>query len=209
MSKGKKGRKGVLTPKISEELLTARENGLNQRDCAFYANINPSTLNNWLFIGKNSKRGKYHNFWLKWERSQVNRSAALLSYMLKEAEHGDWRAADKLYTIHQNNIKSDHENFNTDNVDFNKLSPDEVDSLKDEIKYISLVNLKDYLLNNNISSDVKVDKCMRFISIFNTSMDENLNFNADNKSYMDDFIKAQSQYMDKLIELEKVKKEEV
>lgn len=48
MSKGKKGRKGVLTPKISEELLTARENGLNQRDCAFYANIPPSTLNTWL-----------------------------------------------------------------------------------------------------------------------------------------------------------------
>ena len=29
------------------------------------------------------------------------------------------------------------------------------------------------------------------------------------KSYMNNFIKAQSQYMDKLIELEKAKKEEV
>ena len=201
MSKGKKGRKGVLTPKISEELLTARENGLNQRDCAFYANIPPSTLNTWLKNGEKAKSGKYHNFWLKWERSQVNRSAALLSYMLKEAEHGDWRAADKLYTIHQNNIRSDHENFNTDNVDFNKLSPDEVDSLKEEINYISLVELKDYLLNSNASSDVKVDKCMRFISVCNSSVDENPNIKSDGKDHMEIFSKAQRDYMDKLIEL--------
>ena len=57
MSKGNKGRKGVLTPKISEELLTARENGLNQRDCAFYANIPPSTLNTWLKMVKKLKVG--------------------------------------------------------------------------------------------------------------------------------------------------------
>ena len=121
--------------------------------------------------------------------------------MLKEAEHGDWRAADKLYTIHQNNIRSDHENFNTDNVDFNKLSPDELSSLKDEIEYISLVNLKDYLLNNNISSDVKVDKCMRFISTCNTSVDEDPNIKKDGKDHMEIFSKAQRDYMDKLIEL--------
>lgn len=201
MSKGKKGRKGVLTPKISEELLTARENGLNQRDCAFYDNINPSTLNTWLKNGEKAKSGKYHNFWLKWERSQVNRKLVLLNSMFKEAEHCDWRAAYNLYTIHQNNIRSDNENFNNINVDFNKLSPDEMSSLKEKIKYISLVKFKDYLLNSNAPPDVKIDKCMRFISTCNTSVDEDPNIKKDGKDHMEIFSKAQRDYMDKLIEL--------
>ena len=121
--------------------------------------------------------------------------------MFKEAEHGDWRAADKLYTIHQNNIRSDNENFNNINVDFNKLSPDELSSLKEKIKYISLVKFKDYLLNSNAPPDVKIDKCMRFISTCNTSVDEDPNIKKDGKDHMEIFSKAQRDYMDKLIEL--------
>ena len=75
------------------ELLTARENGLNQRECAFHADINPSTLNNWLSIGKNSKRGKYHNFYDDWEKAQVNRKAVLLNSIFKESQKGDWKAS--------------------------------------------------------------------------------------------------------------------
>ena len=39
MSNKKRGRKGVLTPEISEELLTAREDGLNQTECAIYVGL--------------------------------------------------------------------------------------------------------------------------------------------------------------------------
>lgn len=93
MSAKKRGRKGVLTPKIREDLLTARENGLNQTECAIYVGLSSSTLSKWLSIGEKAKRGKYRKFWLDWEQSKVKRKAILLQSIFNKSQNGDWKAS--------------------------------------------------------------------------------------------------------------------
>lgn len=57
MAKRKVGRPKKLDD-VREKLLVAHEKGLDLEDCAFYVNIDPSTLRKWLRRGEFDKRGK-------------------------------------------------------------------------------------------------------------------------------------------------------
>ena len=95
MGKRKVGRPTKLDD-VREKLLVAHENGLDLEDCAFYVNIDPSTLRKWLRIGESAKRGKFHNFWIDWQKAHVKRELVLLRVCYdasQEKIEGDWKSA--------------------------------------------------------------------------------------------------------------------
>lgn len=95
MPKNKVGRPTKLDD-VREKLLVAHENGLDLEDCAFYVNIDPSTLRKWLRIGESAKRGMFHNFWIDWQKAHVNRELVLLLVCYRATQgnfEGDWRSA--------------------------------------------------------------------------------------------------------------------
>lgn len=95
MAKRKVGRPKKLDD-VREKLLVAHEKGLDLEDCAFYVNIDPSTLRKWLRRGEFDKRGKFHNFWIDWQKAHVNRELVLLLVCYRATQgnfEGDWRSA--------------------------------------------------------------------------------------------------------------------
>ena len=95
MGKRKRGRPTKLDD-VREKLLVAHENGLDLEDCAFYVNIDPSTLRKWLRIGESAKRGKFHNFWIDWQKAHVKRELVLLRVCYDASQEkidGDWKSA--------------------------------------------------------------------------------------------------------------------
>lgn len=88
--------------KLDEDMIkflcTAHENGAPQTVCAKLANIDRKTLYNWIQKGKHSKRGKFHDFYVKWE----NADGKFQTYHLRNiTEHAkkDWRASRYLLEV--------------------------------------------------------------------------------------------------------------
>lgn len=93
-----------LNENMIEKLCDARKSGLSVKDCAYVAGIGKATLYRWIEKGKKSKRGKYHEFYLNWEKSEVE---FRLYHIKKINESKDWRASQYMLTV------SDPERYNT------------------------------------------------------------------------------------------------
>ncbi len=58
-----------FSEEICNEVCSYREEGLSMKYCADLAGIHRNTLTNWINKGKKAKSGKYHDFFLKWNRA--------------------------------------------------------------------------------------------------------------------------------------------
>lgn len=72
------------------------EKGLPLKYCADIAGVARSTVYNWMEKGKNSKRGKYHDFYKDMQRAK---SKFIAHHQLKIAESKDWRASQYLLQV--------------------------------------------------------------------------------------------------------------
>ena len=72
------------------------EKGLPLKYCADIAGVARSTVYNWMDKGKQSKRGKYHDFYQDMQRAK---SKFIAHHQLKIAESKDWRASQYLLQV--------------------------------------------------------------------------------------------------------------
>jgi len=81
---------------IVEKLCTAHENGLPQKACAQYCGIDRKTLYRWLKKGEEAKRGKYRDFYMKWQKA----NAKFQLYHLKKINDSQsWMASQYLLQV--------------------------------------------------------------------------------------------------------------
>ena len=81
---------------ITERLCTAHENGLPQKACASLCGIDRKTLYRWLKKGEEAKRGKYRDFYLKWQKA----NAKFQLYHLKKINDSQsWMASQYLLQV--------------------------------------------------------------------------------------------------------------
>ena len=89
-----------MASKFNEDACTCLtenyEKGLPLKYCADIAGVARSTVYNWMEKGKQSKRGKYHDFYLDMQRAK---SKFIAHHQLKIAESKDWRASQYLLQV--------------------------------------------------------------------------------------------------------------
>lgn len=88
--------------KLDEDMIkflcTAHENGAPKTVCAKLAGIDRKTLYNWIQKGEKAKRGKFHDFYLEWEKADGKFQTYHLTNITKKAEE-DWRASQYLLQV--------------------------------------------------------------------------------------------------------------
>ena len=81
---------------ICKELIIAHENGLPRNACASIVGINRRTLYDWLKKGEKAKKGKYHEFYLRWLKAE----ARFQAYHLKKINDSkSWTASQYLLQV--------------------------------------------------------------------------------------------------------------
>ena len=81
---------------ICRELIIAHENGLPRNACASIVGINRRTLYDWLKKGEKAKKGKYHDFYLRWLKAE----ARFQAYHLKKINDSkSWTASQYLLQV--------------------------------------------------------------------------------------------------------------
>nr|WP_302577926.1 hypothetical protein [Methanobrevibacter arboriphilus] len=127
--------KSKLTDKIQEKIIIAIENGANFKDAAVYNGITEQTFYNWLKRGKESKKGKYKDFYEKMKEAKIKNKMFHIKN-INVAGKKDWKASawrlERMYPEEyarpeiQNNIEIN----NTNNQDNTKGSNDLNDFFK-------------------------------------------------------------------------------
>ena len=79
-----------------DTIITAHSNGLPMKYCADLAGIGRQTLYDWINKGKKSKKGKYHDFYMKFVKA---RSQFILYHMKKINKAEDWRSSQYILSV--------------------------------------------------------------------------------------------------------------
>lgn len=92
------GRKTKFNDALVEIVCIAHENGAPMNLCAKYAGIDRKTLYNWIKKGKDAKKGKFKEFYLRWEKSDAKYQLKHLQN-INEHSKSDWKASKYLLEV--------------------------------------------------------------------------------------------------------------
>lgn len=90
------GRKTKFNDVTVDTIITAHSNGLPMKYCADLAGIARRTLYDWIEQGKKSKKGKKHDFYIKFVKA---RSQFILYHMKKINQAEDWRSSQYILSV--------------------------------------------------------------------------------------------------------------
>ena len=90
------GRKSKFNDTVIDIIITSHSNGLPMKYCADLAGISRSSLYNYINEGKNAKRGKKRDFYLKFVKA---RSQFILFHLKKINTADDWRASQYILSV--------------------------------------------------------------------------------------------------------------
>lgn len=118
------GRKTKFNDAVVEILCKAHENGASLKTSAKFAGLDRKTVRNWLNQGKEQKRGKKRDFYLKWQEADAKYQLYHLKN-IKDHAKSDWRASKYLLEVNdpeqyvvEKKYKSQQENnIKLDNVE--------------------------------------------------------------------------------------------
>ena len=81
---------------ICNQICEARSEGFSREECADACGIHRNTLYGWLEKGKNAKTGKYHDFYKRWLKAQIEFKR---HHIRKINESKDWRSSQYMLSI--------------------------------------------------------------------------------------------------------------